>query len=167
MILGIISDTHDHIDHIRKAAELFRQAGVDMVLHAGDTGSPASVLAWRGLDFRGVYGNNDGERVGLARAAEKIGGRMDAEFMDLHAGGQRLALYHGYVPALHQALILSGTYDVVVTGHTHRIVDQQEGRVRLLNPGTAHGFGKRATAMVYDTATGQVAILELAPSPAS
>ncbi len=64
MKLGIISDTHDHLDHIRKAAEEFRKQEVDLVIHAGDYTSPPAVKALEGLKTAGVFGNNDGEKKG-------------------------------------------------------------------------------------------------------
>ena len=36
MKIGIITDSHDHRANLRKAVEIFNNANVDKVLHAGD-----------------------------------------------------------------------------------------------------------------------------------
>ena len=74
MKLGLISDTHDHVVHIRKAMARFHQLGVERIVHAGDYGSPAAVFALEGIDAWGVLGNNDGEIKGLEPACDRIGG---------------------------------------------------------------------------------------------
>ena len=40
MKIGIISDSHDHVDNIRRAVSVFREASVELVIHAGDIVSP-------------------------------------------------------------------------------------------------------------------------------
>jgi len=52
---------------------------------------------------------------------------------------------------LTEALVACGKYDLVVTGHTHKVVEQRIGSTLLLNPGSAHGFDGRATVMLVDT----------------
>lgn len=155
MKIGIISDSHDHLGHVRKAAQLFRERGVERVIHAGDFISPPSILCLEGLAVYSVYGNNDGERLGLRKVFEKIGGQLAEEVLEMDVPEGKIAVYHGTVPSVLRALIRSQDYCVVVCGHTHHVVDQLEGKTRVLNPGTAHGFGKEATIMVYDTTTAQ------------
>ncbi|MBF0311270.1 MAG: metallophosphoesterase [Magnetococcales bacterium] len=162
MRFGLISDTHDHIVNIRKALALFRERRVEMVLHAGDFCSPAALLAFREMPFSGVLGNNDGEVFGLMRAASEIGGRLERDVLEMEiAPGQRLVVYHGYSPAVRQALVACGSYTVAIFGHTHKVEDRQAGVTRVLNPGSAHGFVKRPTAMVFDTVAGLAELLAL------
>lgn len=161
MKLGLISDSHDHLDNIRKAARLFRERGVDRVIHIGDFISPPAIHCLEGLMVYAVYGNNDGERAGLKNMVGKIGGQLADEILEMAIPGGQLAAYHGTVPAILMALIRSQVYTVVVSGHTHRLEDRWEGPTRVLNPGTAHGFGKEATVMLYDTTTSQTEPLSL------
>ncbi|MBF0097237.1 MAG: YfcE family phosphodiesterase [Magnetococcales bacterium] len=163
MKLGLISDSHDHIVHIARAAQIFREKNVDGVVHAGDIVSPAALRVLEGLTLYVVCGNNDGERMGLLKTVEKLGGKLASDLleMDLPKAG-RAAVYHGTVPAMLEALLRSQIYDLVISGHTHKIVDRQVGKTRVLNPGTAHGFGKKATIMVYDTLTAQAELISLA-----
>ena len=161
MKIGLISDSHDHLDNIRKAAHLFRERGVERVIHTGDFVSPPSIRCLEGFSLYAVHGNNDGERLGLAKVFEKVGGELADEVLIMDIPEGRLAAYHGTVSVILTALIRSQDYEVVVSGHTHRVEDRQEGKTRVLNPGSAHGFGQEATVMVYDTATGLAELIAL------
>lgn len=161
MKIGIISDTHDHLDHIRRAATEFRKQEVDLVIHAGDYTSPPAVKALEGLKTAGVFGNNDGEKLGIARIFEKIGGHFEGDFLKIDVDGEAIAVYHGTIPEIKEALGRCGLYRAVITGHTHMIENHLEGRTRMLNPGSAHGFDKSATIMIYDSDTDHVEVIEL------
>lgn len=163
MRIGLISDSHDHLDNMEKIVDLFALRGVSRILHAGDFVCPAMILAMRGFEVSAVFGNNDGERVGLRKAFEQIGGRIQGEFLELSApGGQGLiALYHGTDSSFLASLIQSGNYRVVVSGHTHKPVNRMEGETLVLNPGSAHGFRQSATVMIYDDAMHAAELIEL------
>lgn len=161
MKLGLISDTHDHLDHIRRAAAIFREQEVDLVIHAGDYSSPPAVKALAGLNAAGVFGNNDGEKLGIAKAFAKIRGRFEGDFLKIDVDGEAIAVYHGTIPEITEALGRCGLYRAVISGHTHKIENHLEGQTRMLNPGSAHGFGKEATVMIYDTQTDRVNLIEL------
>ncbi len=163
MQFGLISDSHDHILHMEQAVELFRVRGVKKILHAGDFVSPPTIVTMMGFEVSAVFGNNDGEKVGLLKAYEKIGGHLQGEFLEMDApGGQGImALYHGTVAAFLESSILCGKYRVIISGHTHRPVNELVGGTLVLNPGTAHGFGQSATVMIYDDATHTAELIEL------
>ncbi|MBF0128168.1 MAG: metallophosphoesterase [Magnetococcales bacterium] len=163
MKFGLLADSHDHLEHLERALAIFRERGVEWILHAGDIVSPPMVLAMQGFRLTAVYGNNDGEKVGLLKAAEKIGGQLNSDFAELDApsGNGRIALYHGTYAPFWVSMTLSGNYRVVVTGHTHKPVNRMEGNTLVLNPGTSHGFRQRATAMVYDDAACAAELIEL------
>ncbi len=161
MKIGLISDSHDHIDNILQAARLFKERGVSLVIHAGDFVSPPALKPLDGLRLAGVFGNNDGELSGLQKMFGKLGGELGGDFLALEEDGRSIAVYHGTVPALTDALASCGKYDLVVTGHTHKIVNEHVGKTLVLNPGSAHGFGGRATVMIVETKDLGVEILEL------
>lgn len=68
MIIGALSDTHDNLPKIEKAVKFFNKKKVDFVLHAGDFVAPFAVdrLNKLSCEWLGVFGNNDGEKKGLA-----------------------------------------------------------------------------------------------------
>jgi predicted phosphodiesterase len=95
------------------------------------------------------------------RAFEKIGGRLEGDFLEVDLEIGRLAVYHGTVPAIRDALAGRGCYRLLVCGHTHRVEDRAEGATRILNPGSAHGFGKEPTVMIYDSVTDAAHLIRL------
>ena len=72
MKIGIISDTHDNVPKVKEAVTIFNEEGVDLVIHAGDYIAPFAVAPLNNLkcDYVGVFGNNDGEKLGLNRVSQ-------------------------------------------------------------------------------------------------
>lgn len=161
MKIGILSDSHDHSLNIEKSVNIFKEGGVDLVIHLGDYVNPASVLALRGVKVMGIFGNNDGDRYRLINAFREIGGEIKGDFHEFECDGLKFACYHGTEWQLRNSLIECGKYDVVAYGHTHRCEDTKVGNTLVLNPGTAHGFWERATVMIFDTAIREAEIIDL------
>jgi uncharacterized protein len=153
MKIGLISDTHDNIQNIRKAISLFSNRNVSFVVHAGDIVSPEAVEAFQGVKLIAVLGNNDLEINGLTKAFDKIGGQLKGEFCVMEHEDLIFAIYHGTNSRKKELLIRSGRYHVVVCGHTHKMQYKKFGRTLVINPGTANGwfFGYNATAAIFDT----------------
>jgi putative phosphoesterase len=161
MKIGIISDSHDHSENIINAVDLFKGKKVDHVIHLGDYVNPASVKLFRDVELIGIFGNNDGDKFRLMNSFDEIGGSIKGDFHEFETAGITFACYHGTEPQLTNSLIASGTYDVVMFGHTHECVDKKIGNTLVLNPGTSHGFWKRATVMVFDTESRTSEIIDL------
>ncbi len=161
MILGIISDTHDHVTHITKAVSLFRSRDVQHILHAGDFCSPFTVPLFKGYHMDAVFGNNDGDHYRLISKLHENNLAIHNEFFETEIDGCRIALYHGTQPAITKALGMSGMYDLVVSGHIHKVVNESIGETRMLNPGSAHGFDAEATIALFDTETRETEIIKL------
>ena len=157
---GLISDSHDHIENIRKAAEIFREREVELVIHAGDYTSPPALKVLAGLKTAGVLGNNDGETLGIAKVFEKSGGLFKGDFLKLDIEGKTIAVYHGTIPEIREALGRCGLYHAVISGHTHKMENYLEGETRMLNPGSAHGFDKEASIMIFDTLSDEVEVIK-------
>lgn len=124
MKIGLISDTHGHLD--LRVAEVFQ--GVEHILHAGDIGFPSLILELEAIaPVTAVLGNNDDPRF---------------EFRDLEVvqlGGRRFLLHHIVDPDLPterlQLAYLHESPDIVVFGHTHRRHHSMVGERLFLNPG--------------------------------
>ena len=148
-MIGIIADTHDNIDAIRKSVEFFNSMDVSLVLHAGDLISPFTVREFEKLDakFLGVFGNNDGERNGLNEKFSKIGVKLE-DFITLEYKGKQICVYHGTYKSIVNALLKSRHYDIVIKGHTHKVEIEKCENTLLINPGEACGYltGKRTVA---------------------
>ncbi len=161
MLIGLISDTHDHVPHIKKAVDHFKSREAELVLHAGDYCSPFTVPHFEGLNLKGIFGNNDGDKYLLMRKFKSIGAKLEGNFMEVEAGSLQIAVYHGTYPAITDALRKADKYEVVVSGHTHTAVEEKFGDTLAINPGTAHGFDEKATVALLDTTTLEVEFVEL------
>lgn len=160
MKLGILADTHDHVDRIRRAVEALNRHRVELVLHAGDFVAPFAVNPLRDLQARvvAVLGNNDGERLGLAQRFAEVG-ELHPHLGVAEIGERRVAVVH--YPELAEPLAASGRYHVVAYGHTHQVSLRHSGGL-LINPGEVCGWvtGK-ATAAVVDLDSLEAQIVEL------
>ena len=151
MAIGIISDTHDNVENIKRAVGIFKKEGLAYVLHLGDYVSPFSVLAFSGIKLFGVLGNNDGDIYHLQKAFTSIGGTLCGEFYEFEEDGLKIAAYHGTNPQLKDALLSSQKYDVVLCGHTHKKALLNQGKTLFFNPGTASALGEESSIGILDT----------------
>ncbi len=153
MKFGLIADSHDHLENVKKSIDIFREREVAMVIHAGDIVAPPVIDLFDGcgMQLAGIFGNNDGEKLGLARFFERVGGTLYGDFADFVADDLRFGVYHGTSIPLLESVVTCGAYDVVVTGHTHKSAIREVGKTLVLNPGSAHGLGDTATIMILET----------------
>lgn len=137
MIVGVLSDSHDDLLKLKKALDVFREEGVEIILHAGDYVAPFSVrlLMDNPTPWWGVLGNNDGEVLGLVQKSE---GRIKGPFLELEERGFRIWVSHFYQPA--KWAFSSNHFDLVVYGHTHEAIVKEEGKSILVNPGEVCGL---------------------------
>jgi len=137
MPLGVISDTHDNVDAVRAAVDLFDREGVERVVHCGDVIAPPVLPFFEGFEVHGVLGNNDGELDGLEAGFRALGNdsRLHGRFAELALGGVRLAVLHGEDLDRVEELAVEGDYDYVCYGHHHERACRAVGGTTVLNPG--------------------------------
>ena len=158
MRVGVLSDSHDHLDRIDAALRHFEQESVEVVIHAGDVVAPfaAKVLTqWNGPLYV-VYGNNDGERRGLKGILPQI---EDGPIL-IDCGGRRISVGH-YAPE-EQPRPADGV-DVIIFGHSHYVFNERRNGILHLNPGECCGWVTgRATVAILDTGSleSQIACLD-------
>jgi putative phosphoesterase len=141
MRIGVISDTHNYFDP--RIPQLF--AGVDHILHGGDIGLPAIILALeQTAPVTAVAGNTDdpGFHYRLTEVVE--------------LAGRRFLLQHIVNPqSLAEPIktrIARERPDVVVFGHTHKPFHQTIDGALFFNPGYAgkSRFGlERSVAILH------------------
>ena len=159
MLVGILADTHDDMEALRKAVEIFNGRGAEFVVHAGDFCSPFTREILKDVQgtFAGIFGNNDGDRLLLQ---ERYGGALHRQPYVTSLGGRKTVVVHE--PALIDSLADSGAFDIVIFGHTHRAVVRQRGGTLVVNPGKAARLHRGdATAALLDTERMTVEILAL------
>ena len=161
MKIGIISDTHDNLPQIKKAVTFFNREKVDLVLHAGDIVSPFTALEFKDLDcsFRGIFGNNDGDKLYLREKFKNIGKLFPTPYIT--------EIEHKNIIMLHkekliESLIKSQKYDIIIYGHTHRLDLRKIGKTLIVNPGECGGWltGKSTVALL-DTENLNAKIVDL------
>ena len=122
MEVGVISDTHGVLRPEAERALL----GVDLILHAGDVGSPEILTRLRTIaPIFAVRGNVD-----TAPWAAELPPTIVVEF-----GGATFYVLHNL-----RDLDLkpeSAGIDAVISGHTHQVDQTLENGVLYLNPGSA------------------------------
>lgn len=163
MKIGLMSDTHDRIDAVERAIYFFNRAGVEHVLHAGDLVSPfvAPKFAKLRAKLYYIWGNNEGDREFVLVKFGELGIKPLGNFAALKLDGRRIALVHGTHEGIVEALLKSGSFDVVVRGHTHR-AEIREGKTLLVNPGEVCGYlSGRQTVALLDLAELRAEILGL------
>jgi len=163
MIIAVLSDTHDNRTAIRKTIELARARGAEEILHCGDMTSASSVALFRGWTLQYASGNMDRDGGEIRAAVDRLGtGSSSGREIELKRDGLSVALMHGHRADRLSAAILSGNYDFVFHGHTHRRRDERIGRTRVVNPGA---LGSAATESysfcVLDTASKEIEFIEL------
>ncbi|MBS3737308.1 metallophosphoesterase [Candidatus Bipolaricaulota bacterium] len=135
-----MADSHDNMDLLGEAVDLFEGENVDLVLHAGDFMSPltADPLSDLQTDLVGVFGNNDGDKLFLRRRFEEEGvGKIERGPHRLELGERTVILTHE--PRLLEVMESSPVPDLIVYGHTHE-VDVRGDQPLVVNPGEVGGW---------------------------
>ena len=159
MNIGVISDTHDRMPTFRRAVAMFKRLEVEAVFHGGDYVAPfaarlisADVLP---MALHCIYGNNDGERAGLKAI---LPGLVDGP-LRVELGGKTIVMHH-FIDWLKPADARGA--DVVITGHTHEIVNEEHDGILYLNPGECCGWlTDRCTVAVLDLEKMQARIVDV------
>lgn len=165
MLMGLIADTHDCLPMVDKAIRRLNEQRVEIVLHAGDYVSPFVIPRFRELKARlvGVFGNNDGDHELLKRRFEEQENlEIHESFAEITLDSPKVVLLHGKERELLKSLIDSGSFDVIVHGHTHQAGVYRKGKTLVINPGEVCGYlTGRSTIALLDTIKLEAKIVEL------
>ena len=148
MRLGVISDTHGHVELTRPAVRMFASLDVEAVLHCGDIGSIEIVQLLHKWPTHFVFGNTDTDLDELAAAIAQAGQTCHGQFGDLELEGVRIALLHSHDGRRFRQTINSGEYGLVCYGHTHRAEQHWDGNTLVLNPGALYRAQPHSLALV-------------------
>ncbi|MGM5487381.1 MAG: metallophosphoesterase [Nanobdellota archaeon] len=139
MLLGIVSDTHSNETRFRRVLELLAEC--DLIIHCGDWTSSSMVELCRGLPVHGVRGNCDFEVDGPIKFHEP--------YLAMTLDGIRVGACHGHDLWLSE--LLSGGFDVVLSGHTHRSKIEWVQDTLHINPGSPAKPRNGASCALCDT----------------
>jgi uncharacterized protein len=120
--VGVISDTHGLLRPEAENALL----GSDFIVHAGDIGDAGILGRLSAIaPTTAVRGNNDVDPWALHIAKTEL----------LQVGGVRIHVIHDIADLLRAPS--PGSFDVVVSGHSHRPRVEWRDGILYLNPGSA------------------------------
>ncbi len=152
MKIAIVSDSHDHWPNLKQAIAEANQANCAALLHAGDLIAPMGVHLF--ADFKGqvhyVWGNNEGEKLGISRAIDKLPNViLHGREMNLELAGKKI--YMNHYPHISQMAFQTGQFDIAIYGHDHLYFQEADEKKMLLNPGEICGYRTgQATYMILD-----------------
>jgi uncharacterized protein len=158
--LGVISDTHGHVELTRPAVRMLESLEVDEVLHCGDIGSMAVVELFSAWPTHFVFGNCDENMAAFATAIEKAMQKCHGLFGDLEFDGVKVALLHSHERNRFREAIDGGKYRLVCYGHTHVAATDRRGDTLVLNPGAIFRASPHSIAVV-DLPAVEASIIEL------
>jgi putative phosphoesterase len=148
MLIGLLSDTHDHLDAMVAAMRVLRAAGAEYFLHGGDVGGDGILDVLAGDKAAFVFGNNDWDRRELARHANSIGVQCLDDFGELTLAGKTFAITHGDDMARLKRIHRDQRHDYLITGHTHVKRDERIGKIRWINPGALYRAREKTVAVL-------------------
>jgi len=158
VLIAAVSDSHDHREGLGDAVSRARAEGAGALFHLGDLVAPfmLKVLASFPGPIHLVLGNNDGDRLALARLIPVECPQVASfgEIVTAEVGGLRVAGVHD--PRVARGLAATGDHDLVLFGHTHQHSAVQVGPCLLVNPGELYGLRGPRTMCLIDTATRRV-----------
>jgi uncharacterized protein len=136
-VVGVLSDTHGHL----YASVQRVLAGVDHIVHAGDIGSPRVLAALGAMaPVTAVRGNCDYDEWAAALPVEALVELGGVRILVGHIAGRLRGTLAGQVDEARShetGGAARSPIQVVVTGHTHRMENQQRDGVLHVNPGSA------------------------------
>jgi len=148
VLIGIVSDTHGHVEFTRPAVRLLESCGVERVIHCGDIGAEEIVPLFARWPTHFVFGNVDSAQARLTRAIEAAGQTCHGRFGTIELGGRKIAFLHGDDDALLNETISCEEYDLVCHGHTHVAVQRRVGNTLVVNPGALYRAQPHSLAVV-------------------
>ena len=115
--IGLISDTHG----LLRPEAILALEGCDVILHAGDVGG--SLIIDTLIQFAPTFA---------------VGGNCDIEetfpdYFTAEYGGKKLLMVHGHLPI--DELFFKP--DIVITGHSHIPLIEEDKNILRINPGSA------------------------------
>jgi len=151
MLVGVVSDTHNRVGHVKEIVNLFNQHMVSLVVHTGDITNSKTLNHFSNLNcpLKGVYGNNDLDEIGLAETSLDNGFDFRIPPYIFSIKDKKIAVFHEPDP-IKPLLEREKDIDLVLHGHTHRYRNEDINGVKFFNPGESAGIqkGKNAIGIV-------------------
>jgi putative phosphoesterase len=161
MRIGVLSDTHGHLDDVM----VNHLSQTDEIWHAGDFGKGVADRLQKLALLRGVYGNVDEPRM-RTRFREVLTFEVERLIvLMIHIGG-----YPGHYTTKARDAIRDERPALFISGHSHilKVVPDDANALLHINPGAAgyEGFHQMRTMMTFELVDGklhELKVIELGP----
>jgi len=148
MLVGVVSDTHNRVDHVKDIIKLFNLYNVNLVIHTGDITNKKTLECFSRLNcpLKGVYGNNDINEEGLSNVSKKHGFDFRLPPYVFSLERKKIAVFHE--PDLIEPFLKKEKdIDVILHGHTHRFRYEEIDGIKVINPGECAGIVKGSNSI--------------------
>lgn len=155
MKISIISDSHDDWEGLEKAVEISNKEDCKFLLFAGDLIAPPGIAILEKFngDVKFVWGNNEGEKVGMTRKFDSLQNiELCGDIFEGEIDGIKIFMNH--YPRIVELASKSGEFDLCIHGHTHTYREEKVNNTILLNSGAIKG--DNPTFAVFDTTTKEI-----------
>ena len=151
MILGVVSDTHNHVENVETIIDIFNSHNVVKVIHSGDITQSKTLVRFKRLNcpLLGVFGNNDQEEQGLIETARENGFNFQEPPFSLEINNRKIAIFHE-PNEIENYIKENPSINLIIHGHTHRYRNEMIGEVKIINPGECAGIikGKNSVCLL-------------------
>ena len=151
MLIGVVSDTHNRVDHVKEIVNIFNEYEVELVIHTGDITNSQTLQYFQKLKcpLKGVFGNNDLNEIGLEEICLENNFDFKLPPYVISLENKKIAIFHE--PDLICSILEEQKdIDLVLHGHTHRYRNEDIEGVKYFNPGECAGSlkGKNSIGIV-------------------
>ncbi len=163
MQIGVLSDTHNNQENLRRALAIFQSQQVSTLIHCGDLTTSQTAGLLTGFKIIHVTGNMARNHGAIRQTLLNLN---PDNFSGPNYSGQidgiEVAVTHGHIPGKLGAFIRDDRYAFIFHGHTHRRRDERIGQTRIINPGALGGtrYEERSICFV-DLANDVVRFMEI------
>jgi uncharacterized protein len=162
MRLAVLSDIHDHLEHLRAVLQALRTLRPDALILCGDLTTPKILSQCRSAapDVTFCLGNCDQHNAVALRSGALELGIVPWDSVGIYPLDHCESVAFAHFPHTARAAALSGGHRAVFYGHTHKPAEErleleQGGRVLLANPGDVQGRFGRVGGLLWNSRTGR------------
>ena len=148
MRLGVVSDTHGHVELTRPAIRMLESLEVDRVLHCGDIGSAAVVELFAAWPTDSCSATATAIARSWRRRSRRPGRRATASSASWRSTASESPCSTATMAGGFSERSHSGEWDLVCYGHTHVAAIDRYGQTLAVNPGALYRANPHSLAIV-------------------
>jgi putative phosphoesterase len=149
MLIGLMSDTHNDVDYIQKAVDIFKERDIKILVHAGDITSFRMLDYLKDFDCYIALGNGDEiDRDDINAKAASLNLRSVESNIEFECEGKKFLVFHGHNVPQYRTAVASGKYDYIIKGHTHYFENYISNDCRIINPGAVYAHDESSIAIL-------------------